>query len=226
MTEKKRDIKELIQQEETHLNNLLEPNDLKSFKGMIDELRDTWTKKQIFRTETEARFSVLQDNRYPTQASKYWQCVREQSVYLENLMTLSFDYRRNDAKIKWLTKKIETETDEYKLDCYKIDLDEKIYAKANMEAVAKDRMREINMWSNLKKEFNDGTFDTKNVNSHQLESYHKMYLNKAKSITPGTSEAEVFNIVGQLESLERIQKTGELAGSKTEQLPQYGKQIK
>jgi hypothetical protein len=51
MTEK-RDIKELIQQEETHLNNLLEPNDLKSFKGMVDELRDTWTKKQIFRTET------------------------------------------------------------------------------------------------------------------------------------------------------------------------------
>ena len=58
MTEK-RDIKELIQQEETHLNNLLEPNDLKSFKGMVDELRDTWTKKQIFRTETEARISVL-----------------------------------------------------------------------------------------------------------------------------------------------------------------------
>ena len=225
MTEK-RDIKELIQQEETHLNNLLEPNDLKSFKGMVDELRDTWTKKQIFRTETEARISVLQDNRYPNNASKYWQCVREQSVFLENLMSLSFDYRRNEAKIKWLAKKVETETDEYKLECYKIDLDEKIYAKANMEAVAKDRMREINMWSKLKLEFNDGTFDTKNVNTHQLESYHKMYLNKAKAITPGTSEAEVFNIVGQLESLERIQKTGELAGSKTEQLPQYGKQIK
>jgi hypothetical protein len=222
----KRDIKELIQQEETHLNNLLEPNDLKSFKGMVDELRDTWTKKQIFRTETEARFSVLQDNRYPTQAAKYWQCIREQSVYLENLMTLSFDYRRNDAKIKWLQKKIESETDEYKLECYKIDLDEKIYSKASMEQVAKDRMREINMWSKLKLEFDDGTFDTKNVNTHQLESYHKMYLNKAKTITPGTSEAEVFNIVGQLESLERIQKTGELAGNKTEQLPQYGKQIK
>jgi len=144
MTEK-RDIKELIQQEETHLNNLLEPNDLKSFKGMVDELRDTWTKKQIFRTETEARFSVLQDNRYPTKAAKYWQCVREQSVYLENLMTLSFDYRRVEAKIKWLTKKVETETDEYKLENYKIDLDEKIYSKASMEAVAKDRMRKNNM---------------------------------------------------------------------------------
>ena len=33
-------------------------------------------------------------------------------------------------------------------------------------------MREINMWSKLKKEFNDGTFNTKDVNEHQLETYH------------------------------------------------------
>jgi hypothetical protein len=224
MTEK-RDIKELIQQEETHLNNLLEPNDLKSFKGMVDELRDTWTKKQVFRTETEARFSVLQDNRYPTQASKYWQCIREQSVYLENLMTLSFDYRRVEAKIKWLTKKLETETDEYKLENYKIDLDEKIYSKASMEAVAKDRMREINMWSKLKLEFNDGTFNDKNVNDHQLETYHQVYLNKAKTLTSGSSQPEVFNVVGQLETIERVKKSGELKYDKKEQL-QYGKESK
>ena len=224
MTEK-RDIKSLIQQEETHLNNLLEPNDLKSFKGMVDELRDTWTKKQIFRTETEARVSVLQDNNYPTKAAKYWQCVREQSVFLENLMSLSFDYRRVEAKIKWLTKKVETETDEYKLENYKIDLDEKIYSKANMEAVAKDRMREINMWSKLKLEFNDGTFNDKNVNEHQLETYHQVYLNKAKTLTSGSSQPEVFNVVGQLETIERVKKSGELKYDKKEQL-QYGKQIK
>ena len=224
MTEK-RDIKSLIQQEETHLNNLLEPNDLKSFKGMVDELRDTWTKKQIFRTETEARVSVLQDNSYPTKAAKYWQCVREQNVFLENLMSLSFDYRRVEAKIKWLTKKVETETDEYKLENYKIDLDEKIYSKASMEAVAKDRMREINMWSKLKLEFNDGTFNDKNVNDHQLETYHQVYLNKAKTLTSGSSQPEVFNVVGQLETIERVKKSGELKYDKKEQL-QYGKESK
>jgi hypothetical protein len=224
MTEK-RDIKELIQQEETHLNNLLEPNDLKSFKGMVDELRDTWTKKQIFRTETEARVSVLQDNNYPTKAAKYWQCVREQNVFLENLMSLSFEYRRVEAKIKWLTKKLETETDEYKLENYKIDLDEKIYSKASMEAVAKDRMREINMWSKLKTEFNDGTFNDKNVNDHQLETYHQVYLNKAKTLTSGSSQPEVFNVVGQLETIERVKKSGELKYDKKEQI-QYGKESK
>ena len=221
----KRDIKSLIQQEETHLNNLLEPNDLKSFKGMVDELRDTWTKKQIFRTETEARISVLQDNNYPTKAAKYWQCVREQNVFLENLMSLSFEYRRVEAKIKWLTKKLETETDEYKLENYKIDLDEKIYSKASMEAVAKDRMREINMWSKLKTEFNDGTFNDKNVNDHQLETYHQVYLNKAKTLTSGSSQPEVFNVVGQLETIERVKKSGELKYDKKEQI-QYGKESK
>jgi hypothetical protein len=121
-------------------------------------------------------------------------------------MSLSFDYRRNDAKIKWLEKKLETETDEYKLECYKIDLDEKIYAKANMELVAKDRMREINMWSNLKKEFDDGSFDTKNVNTHQLESYHQIMKNKAETLTSGSSQPEVFNVLGQLQTIERVKK--------------------
>jgi hypothetical protein len=55
----KKDVRDVIKQEEAHLNNLLEPQDLTDFKGMVDELRDTWTKKQMFRTETEARFSVF-----------------------------------------------------------------------------------------------------------------------------------------------------------------------
>jgi len=215
----KKDVKDLIQQEESHLNNLLEQEDLNSFKGMVEELRDTWTKKQMFRTETEARFSVLQDNRYPTKAAKYWQCVREQSSYLDNLMTLSFDYRRNDAKIKWLEKKIETEQDEYKLTKYKIDLDEARFGKASMEKVAKHRMREIKMWSKLKKEFNDGSFNDKDVNEHQLESYGLQYFEKAKTLNEHSSESEKFNILGQLQSLQRIKKSGELEQNKKEELP-------
>ena len=43
----KKDVKEVIRGEEPHLNNLLSQEDLSSFKGMVDELRDTWTKKQM-----------------------------------------------------------------------------------------------------------------------------------------------------------------------------------
>ena len=222
MTEK-RNIKSLIQQEELHLNNLLEPEDLSSFKGMVEELRDTWTKKQIFRTETEMKVAVLDDGRYPTRASKYWQCVREQNVFLENLMSLSFDYRRNEAKIKQLQKKLETETDEYKRELYQIDLDEKIYGKANMELVARDRLREIKLWSKFKAEYDDGSFDTKNVNTHQFDSLAQIMEHKKNSITPGSSQAEVFNVLSQVDTIDRIKKEKQLGTDKKEQLP-FGKQ--
>ena len=221
---KKDGVKDIIEKEIPNLNNLLSTEEISDFKAMTEELRDTWTKKQMFRTETEARFSVLQDNRYPTKGAKYWQCVREQSSYLDNLMTLSFDYRRSEAKIKYLEKKISTETDEYKLTKYEIDLDEARFGKASMEKTAKHRMREIKMWSKLKLEFNDGSFNDKDVNEHQLESYRLMYQGKAKNLTSSTSEAEVFNIVGQLSSLERIKKSGELENKteKKEQITQHG----
>jgi hypothetical protein len=222
MTEK-RNIKSLIQQEELHLNNLLEPEDLSSFKGMVEELRDTWTKKQIFRTETEMKVAVLDDGRYPTRASKYWQCVREQNVFLENLMSLSFDYRRNEAKIKQLTKKLEIETDEYKKELYQIDLDEKIYGKANMELVARDRLREIKLWSKFKAEYDDGSFDTKNVDTHQFESLAQIMEHKKNSITPGSSQSEVFNVLSQVDTIDRIKKEKQLGTDKKDQLP-FGKQ--
>jgi hypothetical protein len=217
MTEK-RNIHALIEKEAPSLNNLLDPEDVKEFKAMTTELRDTWTKKQVFRTETEMRMSVLQDMKYPTKAAKYWQCVREQNVFLENLMSLSFDCRRKEAKIKWLEKKLETEQDEYKLEKYKIDLDEERYGLANMQLIARDRMREIKLWSALKKEFDDGTFDTQDVNKHQLESYHHIMKNKADTLSSGSSQPEIFNVLGQLRTIERVKKSGEMIYNKKEQL--------
>ena len=217
MTEK-RNIHALIEKEAPSLNNLLDPEDVKEFKAMTAELRDTWTKKQVFRTETEMRMSVLQDAKYPTKAAKYWQCVREQNVFLEHLMSLSFDCRRQEAKVKWLEKKIGSEKDEYKLEKYIIDLDEARYGLANMQLVAKDRMREIKLWSTLKKEFDDGSFDTQDVNRHQLDSYHLIMKNKAETLTQGSSQPEVFNVLGQLQTIERVKKSGEMIYNKKEQL--------
>ena len=209
-----KDIKNIqkIVEDETDLNlkDLIPAEDVNALKGMLSELKDTWTKKQIYRTETEARFSVLQDNSYPTRAAKYWQCVREQAHFLDSLMTLSFEFREGQVKIKQANKKLETETDEIKKELLNIKLDRLNFTQATRELDAKDRMRELKMWSKLKKEFNDGSFDDENVNSHQLESYHKMYIEKVKNVNPHTAEPEAFNVIGQFQSLNRIVKTGEL----------------
>ena len=100
MSEEKRNIHALIEKEAPSLNNLLDPNDVKEFKEMTSELRDTWTKKQVFRTETEMRISVLQDAKYPTKAAKYWQCVREQNVFLENLMSFLLNAEEMKLNLK------------------------------------------------------------------------------------------------------------------------------
>jgi len=206
----KRDILAASEANVNFLSNVLDPSDFKQFVALKEEIKDTWHKKQVFRTETEMRMSVLQDAKYPTKASKYWQCVREQNVFFENLMSLSFDYRKNEVRIKRIKKKLENETDPLRVEMLEIQLEEKLYGRANMELVAKDRMREIEHWSRLKKEYNDGTFDDKNVNTHQAESYKYILTNKVKTLTPGSSQPEVFNVVGQLQTLERLEKEGVL----------------
>jgi len=190
---------------------LLDKSQASEFKKMVPELQDNWVKKQMFRTETEMRFSVLSDNKHGSNASKYWQSVREQNSHFENLMQLSFDYRKNDIEIEKLEHKIiDPNEDKFEKKLAKIELEEKLYGRANMELQAKDRMREISTWSKLKKEFNDGKFDDHDVNTHQAESYmHNLEQRKA-SLNPTSSQAEVFNVIGQLETLKRVRKSGEL----------------
>ena len=210
MNKEKRNIATKLETESKYLTNILDKDDVKDFKKLIPELQDTWHKKQMFRTETEMRFSVLSDNKYPTSAAKYWQSVREQNTHFENLVHLSFDARKNEVEIKKLKRDIKKEKDPLEVELKQIELEEKIYGQASMELVAKHRMREVATWSKLKKEFDDDNFDKKDVNSHQAQSYKLQLQNRAKTITPGTSQAEVFNIVGQVDTLNRVIASGEL----------------
>ena len=210
MNKEKRNIQIVAETESKYLTKILDKKDVKHFKSLIPELKDTWMKKQVFRTDTEMRFSVLSDNKYGTNAAKYWQSVREQNTHFENLIQLSFEARKNAVEIKKLQKKIDKEKDPLERELFEIELEQKIYEQASMELVAKHRIREVAGWAKLKKEFNDGSFDDKDVNTHQAESYLHRLEQMKKTITPGTPQPEVANIVGQLETLKRVRKSGEL----------------
>jgi len=210
MDKEKRNIQTLATTQSKYLSDILDVEDVKHFKTLIPELKDTWKKKQMFRTETEMRFSVLSDNKYPNRASKYWQCVREQNTHFENLMHLSFDARKNDIEIEQLKVKITKEKNKLEKQLLQIELEEKIYSKAQMELVAKHRMREVATWSKLKKEFHNGSFDDQDVNTHQAESYKIRLEHQKATLTPGSSQPEVFNVLGQLDTLNRVMKDGEL----------------
>jgi hypothetical protein len=191
---------------------VLTPSDQAAIVALAEELRDTWQKRQVFRTETEMRFSVLDDGTHPTPAAKYWQAVREQAVMLDNLVTLSFEMRRNDVKRAKLEAQLAAAHDALHQQELQIDLEEAAWQRATMEQIANDRVREILLWSKLKAECNDGSFDITNVNTHQAESYHLALRNRLQSLTPGSSQAEVLNVLGPLHTLGRLQEEGVLSG--------------
>jgi len=185
----------------------LNEEDAQEVVALRQELTDNWNKKQIFRTETEMRISVLNDFKHPTEASKYWQSVREMSSMFDALMGLSFDLRKNKVERMRLERKMEEaiqSQDELEIMDIQIDLDQNIFARANMEQTAHDRVRELKLWSQIKNELADGSFDTQDVNTHQAESYRYALTNRVNALGPTAHNAEVVNALGPLRTIERL----------------------
>jgi hypothetical protein len=202
--------------------SVLKEEDAQAILVLKEELADNWKKKQIFRTETEMRVSVLNDAKHPTSASKYWQSVREMSAHFDAMMGLSFDLRRNTVERLRLERKMNeaVETgDNLDIMDIEIDLDQNLYAKANMEQVAHDRVRELKTWSKIKDELNDGTFDDQNVNTHQVHSLQLALQNRVQALGPQSSPSEVINAVGPLQTVQRLKtQEGNLLGFKEAKL--------
>lgn len=195
------DLKEII--------SVLNDEDAQTILSLKDELMDNWQKKQIFRTETEMRVSVLNDAKHPTNASKYWQSVREMSAHFDALMNLSFDLRKNTVDKLRLDKKIQDlfedeETNKFDIMEAQIDLDRNIYDRSCMLQVAKDRVRELSLWSKIKSELDNQTFDTKDVNTHQAESLHRYFENRVKSLNESSAPGEIMNAMGPYLSFNRM----------------------
>ena len=181
---------------------MLKKEDNNFLKELKKELEDTHSKVQIYRTETEMRYSVLNDGRFPTKASKYWQAVREQNVFYTTLRAEAYQYRKLLVEIKKLERSIEKETDELELELLQIELEEKMWDKEERERNGADRVREIEHWSRIKKELDDGTFDTQNVDTHQKESLKLQLQERAKNLTPGSSQGEMINVIGPLKTID------------------------
>lgn len=198
----KRDIQNLTQ--ENYIAKVLDKKDLDIFKNLLPELKDSWSKRQIYRSEAEIRASVLNDVSFPDNSSKYWQAVREQSVMFETLINMTFEYRENEIKIQKNKNNLEKETDEYNKQLLEIEIEKFLFLRASMELVAKDRIRELKIWSEVKKELNDGSFDNKNFGTDQLNSLIKTLNYKSKLFNSKTSVEEKVNILSVLQTAKKI----------------------
>ena len=181
---------------------ILTDEDLALLNPLKAELKETFIKAQCFRTRTEMEISVLNNTKHPTAASKFWQATREQNVMFTELVFLSYEYRKNLIKIKKIQRNIDKEADELEKELMQIELERKVFILKQQEKVAKDRIREIKAWSEIKeREANNmSEEDLADVDVHQLISYTKRWIKQSIVIGSNGSLAERQNLMGQLRS--------------------------
>jgi hypothetical protein len=189
--------------------NILEKDDMQSVSKLTKELQRCFEVKQIWRTETEMRYSVLNDVSFPTSASKYWQCVREQNGFWVSLVQLSCNYQKTQGELELL----EIEYDEIKGNNKKAnaqrkikdsEIKEKQFGLMNMRLQGHDRVREIKLWEKIKNELlKKGDFDITDVNKHQAESY-AMRWEEEMNLGAKTNNSSMY--VHSKANLETLQK--------------------
>lgn len=169
---------------------------------LAQELEETYASVQVHRTRTEMEVSVLNDLKFPTPASKYWQAVREQNGMFQGVTMLAFDYREAQVKSDMLLRRITNEEDELKRKLLRIRWERKQFIIKDMKRVAKAKIREIKDWSEIKiRESRVMTQEElKDVGNHQLISYTKRWVNQIVEGGLNGSPSENQNLVGQLRS--------------------------
>lgn len=180
---------------------VLDDTDAKALVKLKETLTESWQTKQIFRTETEAKYSVLNHSSFPTKASRYWQSVREMSMQLEQIMLASFKLRRLQVDKKELEYKLES-ANGIEAERLQIDLDENLFHLTNLTQATQDRVREIQIWDKLKDDNDDGSFDKTDVNASQVKTMQLQLQNRARTLSNNSSGSEIQNVMGPLATLQ------------------------
>lgn len=211
--------------------SILDKEDFDSLSNIMEEIEHGFITVQRWRTEYEARHSVLVDAKFPTPDAKYWQSVREQAVQFNQLVMLSFDYRKNQVKLKRLKHRVERLREKL-ADCYGGDaIDAKANAEFSIEGIiieidktlwlmrqqredAKHRVREVMQWSKIKAEVEPSMeFGKDDCGAHQHVSYLLRFMRQSELVKRGNaamSGPEAINLLSQLDNAANAAENKEL----------------
>ena len=179
--------------------------------SIAKDLEETWRTERIWRTETEMRFSVLDDTKHPTNGMKYLQARREQDVFFRELMYLACDYKEKKGELLELEgelDKLQLEDDSKARDGKIMQTEAKIqraeWQLMEMKKQAHHRVREVSTWEKIKKELNDGSFDPNDYESIQSEGLKLRWQNQlAAAKTAQATSGHVGSISGALSAMEK-----------------------
>lgn len=183
---------------------LLDEQDRAFLATAAPRCEEDWRKRQIFRTESEARASVLDDLHFPTADAKYWQAVREHAQMAEQLVLMGFEWRRNELALARAGLRMAEATDPLVREEAAIERDECLFRRASLRQVAADRVREIRLWQRLQDELLPSVADSVDPDTHQAVSLARRWLLAVQHLGPAANPAEVENTVGQAVSFTRL----------------------
>lgn len=177
-------------------SEVLPPAVIEELKTYIEEMRQVFDTETIWRTYTEATCSVLNTLKHPTNASKFHQAKKEQGVMFEQLCLLSFDYRERMLELKKIEALLVDATG-FEFEELEIKRERLVYILDGMRRQAKDRMREVKMWSTIKKSIDTGDFDKDDKDTDELLSLALRYCMEVPQALRSQETAGSINIVGQ-----------------------------
>ena len=192
--------------------NILEDGDIFKILDLTKELQRIFEVRQVFRTETEMRYSVLSHVKYPTPASKYWQSIREQNVFFTNLINISCDFEEKQGELELLEIELLeiNKNDKRSNALIKIkhaQIKKTQFQLMEMRIIAKDQVREIVIWEKIKDELKkQGKFDINNVNTDQLESLQKRWESEFEISKLSNNKDLAKNSISGLRTIENDKK--------------------
>jgi len=194
--------------------------------NVTENMERAFKDSQMFRTDTEMRISVLNDIKFPTPASKYYQALREMNVHQCELVGLLYDYEQkkedmkiiqaekmefenylavNDVKSSKPLKDYEIMKLKAQINKKDIELRKETFNLKTLKRVADGRKEEIKNWNKILNELrpvlDEHNIPTDNVDAHQKVSYCIRFIRQAVNAIGSNAQmsgAEMNNLMGQL----------------------------
>jgi hypothetical protein len=183
-------------------SSVLANEDLIALQEIMPEIEQGIQSHTIYRTTTEALFSILNDVKFPTAASKYHQAKREQLVMFENLVGLSFDYRAAQIELDEVLSKISSSKD-FKLKKLEIKRDRLQFKLMWMRKDGEERIRELKMWSQIKEDLAESDdFDINDKDADELKGLTLRYLwELPAACRAGNDVGGAINVIAQARTM-------------------------
>lgn len=196
-----------------------------------ENMEKSFQNSQTFRTDTEIRISVLNDVKFPTEASKYYQALREMNAHQCELVGMLYDYETKKEDINILRAELlnlENEMKDIQDDYAPVKKSEIMKLTANrnkknieirretfnlksIKRTADGRKDELVNWNKVLNELepilHKLKIPTDNVDAHQKISYCVGFIRQTMNTLTTDSKmsgAETNNLLGQLQTSLRV----------------------